>query len=879
MASSALLNIRLMAKNLTKPAFTAVRRSLATIRTQTIRAGRAMRSMMAGARTQAVALLAVLGGFQALVRGPAEFNREMAKVGTLGKEARDSLEGFTEQVQQLSVESGIAPEKLADGLFNVISAGTKASDAMETLNIATRLAVAGSADLSATVSGLAVVANSFGVSGADGINALAQSLFAAQVQGKTTLEEIANNVGKVGASFEAAHVDVDQMLVSLSLITRTAGSTEEATTELAGTMKAFIKPTEGMQKVLRSLGIEFSESMLEGRNFGQTIVDIREEALRIGVPFSQVFADQRGYRGALKLSSDEGRIFNEMLTEQRGLLDELDTSYELMQGTLAVTLDKFTSLMKVLAMDFADTAFDGLGDHLDGLIARVDELRIKAGIAGLEFRKSFLMVMPVLETLTTGFMFMLNSFLLAVEGIRFVWGQLASGVQDWIDVFSDIPGVGMFIETEVDKSNTRLDKLMASREEIASRLLVVQGAIARNLDLDSLIESARRTGADRDDPSLVPGLVERMLPQSEIDALKVELQVLFKTRAMLKKERMAIEVERENLIRTTGATKLFEGDKDTPLIAGPTSHELLRNLSERMDWEKQSVRIVEAVQGIQDAANGIKVIDWNEAEIASASRELKKLEKELAALGEKAPEALVALVKQTGEILENLEGGTVETERWYDSLVVFWENSKVAWASFKGGIEGAIKPVKTLEQTFKALGERVVKIAEDSLARFFDSVAAGTDRGEEAFKSFLRSVLSEINRLMSQKVVQQFAELLLSAGFSTGGGGGSGGDGGGATVDWGHGAGVEPFAHGGIVNNPTLAMIGEGGQSEAVVPLPNGRSIPVDFRGAGRGTETININISAVDGPSVERMLTSAAGRRAIEGAVRNARATRRDMR
>jgi len=369
-----------------------------------------------------------------------------------------------------------------------------------------------------------------------------------------------------------------------------------------------------------------------------------------------------------------------------------------------------------------------------------------------------------------------------------------------------------------------------------------------------------------------------MVSPSGMEALQAELQVLFKMRATLKKERMAIEAERENLIRTTGATKLWEPDKDTPLISGQTSHELLRDLSERMDFEKQSVRIVEIVEGIQSAALGVTDIDWNADEIASASRELKKLEKELAALGEKAPEALVALVEQTGKILENLEGGTVETERWYDSLVVFWENSKVAWASFKGGIEGAIKPMKTLEQTFKALGERVVKIAEDSLARFFDSVAAGTARGEEAFKSFLRSVLSEINRLMAQKVVQQFAELLLSAGFSTGGGGGSGG-GGNGFVDWGQGAGVEEFAHGGIVNNPTLAMIGEGGQSEAVVPLPNGRSIPVDFRGSNRGSETININISAVDGPSVERMLTSAAGRRAIEGAVRNARATRRDMR
>jgi hypothetical protein len=31
--------------------------------------------------------------------------------------------------------------------------------------------------------------------------------------------------------------------------------------------------------------------------------------------------------------------------------------------------------------------------------------------------------------------------------------------------------------------------------------------------------------------------------------------------------------------------------------------------------------------------------------------------------------------------------------------------------------------------------------------------------------------------------------------------------------------GIKPFAKGGIVTKPTLAMIGEGGESEAVIPL------------------------------------------------------------
>jgi len=49
------------------------------------------------------------------------------------------------------------------------------------------------------------------------------------------------------------------------------------------------------------------------------------------------------------------------------------------------------------------------------------------------------------------------------------------------------------------------------------------------------------------------------------------------------------------------------------------------------------------------------------------------------------------------------------------------------------------------------------------------------------------------------------------------------------------------FQSGGIAGGPTLGVIGEGGQSEAVVPLPDNRSIPVTFTGEGGRTQDIKV--------------------------------------
>jgi hypothetical protein len=54
-------------------------------------------------------------------------------------------------------------------------------------------------------------------------------------------------------------------------------------------------------------------------------------------------------------------------------------------------------------------------------------------------------------------------------------------------------------------------------------------------------------------------------------------------------------------------------------------------------------------------------------------------------------------------------------------------------------------------------------------------------------------------------------------------------------------------ANGGVVSAPTLAMIGEGRSNEAIVPMPNGRAIPVDMRNNGGGGAQSLTVINVVD--------------------------------
>ncbi|MGA0851410.1 MAG: hypothetical protein ACO3QM_05145, partial [Candidatus Nanopelagicaceae bacterium] len=84
--------------------------------------------------------------------------------------------------------------------------------------------------------------------------------------------------------------------------------------------------------------------------------------------------------------------------------------------------------------------------------------------------------------------------------------------------------------------------------------------------------------------------------------------------------------------------------------------------------------------------------------------------------------------------------------------------------------------------------------------------------------------------------------------------------------------GFQAFAKGGIVTGPTLGLVGEGRFNEAVVPLPDGRKIPVELGGGAGNNISTNIVVN-MSNNQASSQITGSGGQalgRELEGAVRN---------
>ncbi len=138
----------------------------------------------------------------------------------------------------------------------------------------------------------------------------------------------------------------------------------------------------------------------------------------------------------------------------------------------------------------------------------------------------------------------------------------------------------------------------------------------------------------------------------------------------------------------------------------------------------------------------------------------------------------------------------------------------------------SVSVIGRIQDTFsKGIEDMFVKIAEGSMS------------AKEAFKSLATLVLQEMAKIAAMRMAASVTGFL---GFANGGimpvaGMASGGY---------MSSGKKRFGTGGVVTQPTY-MVGEGKYNEAVVPLPDGRTIPVEMTGSGAGTNNVVINVDA----------------------------------
>lgn len=176
--------------------------------------------------------------------------------------------------------------------------------------------------------------------------------------------------------------------------------------------------------------------------------------------------------------------------------------------------------------------------------------------------------------------------------------------------------------------------------------------------------------------------------------------------------------------------------------------------------------------------------------------------------------------------------------------VELWEEY-YSWAekAAKAHSEKMKSPLEKLSDewrdTTKQMQDATAKWATDATEVFVEFVKTG----KLNFSSLIDSILTDIIRMQTKKMFANVFNPIfdsignsISAMFADGG------------VMTPNGAvELRKYASGGVATGPQLALYGEGSMNEAYVPLPDGRSIPVNLKGGGQGGGVI-VNVYEAPG-------------------------------
>lgn len=249
------------------------------------------------------------------------FGGELANLNTLLDDS-SWLPKYRDGLLNLDPYLGNTSE-LARGMYQAISSGVDAADALDAIEQSAKTARAGLADTFSTVDMGTSVMASFGLKGKDLVT-IYDKAFEVVKRGKVELPQLASSIGLVSSFAAQAGVSLDEMFAAVATGSRTNRPTiviEGMRTALAN----IVKPSEQALEVARELGIDFSASALKAKGFAQFLDEVATAANGDTAKLARLFGDVQGLNFVLSITGNQSKQFADDL---RGIANASGTVEE-----------------------------------------------------------------------------------------------------------------------------------------------------------------------------------------------------------------------------------------------------------------------------------------------------------------------------------------------------------------------------------------------------------------------------------------------------------------------------------------------------------------------------------------------------------------------
>lgn len=248
--------------------------------------------------------VAALGGVSAKLA--VDFDKSMRNVNSIAGLSERRFQRLERSVLRLAGPTAQAPKTLAEGLYDLVSSGFRAGEAIDVLRASARAATAGLTDTAISTKAVAAVLNAYRLPARKAAQ-VSDDLFQTVNLGVVSFEELAGSIGYVLPAAATMGVGIKQVGAAISTLTKQGQSGDSAVTNLNSALTAFIKPTRDMQAALKKLGFENAETLIRTKGFQGALEAVIGSTDGTRKAVGGLFGDVRAMRAAFGLTGANAR--------------------------------------------------------------------------------------------------------------------------------------------------------------------------------------------------------------------------------------------------------------------------------------------------------------------------------------------------------------------------------------------------------------------------------------------------------------------------------------------------------------------------------------------------------------------------------------------
>jgi TP901 family phage tail tape measure protein len=746
-----------------------------------------------------------------------------AALRTLGVDAGVATQQFAQLSKELNGQASIV--ELTTAAYDVASAGfTNTADQTKILEAATKGAVGGLSDINTVGNAVTSVLNAYGMS-ADQASGLVDGFIQTQNDGKIVLGEYAALIGRLAPTAAAAGVGIKELNAAVATITAQGVAPETAITGLNQALVSILKPTSEATNLSRQLGIDFSEAGLRSKGLAKFLDQVSTATGGSASQLTTLFGSVDALKAILPLLSGDMQKFVENLIKQDQAAGVASKAFNEMSATLEGALKEIDTAFKNLVVAFKPV--------IPAIIAPIKVLAgtlnlVAQNIKGIAIAAAFFGTFAVtMKSLLIAFK-AYQAIVVATAAAKKALG-IAAAFFNAVMNPAALAQIGIALGVATGAA-LALGAAMGDAGTKAEESKGKQAGIK-----DELAKATEELGKQSE-------ALDQLTPKQQAQANKAS-EIL----STLRQQSAAIDAQIQSLDRGASITSArYQAEKAISDLRG---QELQREY-ELANTAQQKLNIAVEIfkQQIQAAE-----IEYKQA-LENIKLEQRKQELQIQSARVKYDE-----IKAEGE-LQILKAGTVEEEQKKREQLekTLSAQSQVIDATAKTG-EAQKEITKYQKTTAEAQFKSKVLAGQINFEQRATSKEIGISAKEaNRFGSAISSNAIRANQLaqqmsnvagQSERAANALNRIRVIQSSQPGGP---------VTV-----TNVPQFANGGVVTRPTLAVVGEGGENEYIVPESKAADFATNYLSGARGASSGSMSagraptINITTGPVMQQNGTS----------------------